>query len=107
MVLWAPNSQAVLPLRPACHRNDTNQILPNLLMICHCDCGEAQIEKVKNMGWAGPFMRGPAPFSFKIPCEKRPSASHIPVPTLGELESCVRFLSYQSFPLDLTRSLVR
>src|SRR5262245_38955306 len=33
------------------------------------------------------------------------SASHIPVPTLVELESCVRFLSYQSFQLHLTRSL--
>src|SRR5262249_22028019 len=30
------------------------------------------------------------------------SASHIPVPRLVELERCVRFLSYQSFPPHLT-----
>src|SRR5262249_55941472 len=35
------------------------------------------------------------------------SASRTRVPTLVELENCVRFLSYQSFPLHLTRSLVR
>src|SRR5215467_3528325 len=36
----------------------------------------------------------------------RSSASRIPVPTLVELESCVRFLPYRSFPRCLTRSLV-
>src|SRR5262245_5860250 len=35
------------------------------------------------------------------------SASRTRAPTLVELENCVRFLSYQSFPLHLTRSLVR
>src|SRR5215831_1800790 len=35
------------------------------------------------------------------------SASRARVPTLVELENCVRFLSCQSFPLHLTRSLVR